>query len=270
MNKKLKFLIMFFLIIQCVFVIFNYCKAASGEKVSFSVSNATGKIGDEVSIDIKLNDRATFVSTNLVLNYDNEVLEYISHTEGEILKNGAMNIVKNNSEQGKVALGYVASPSEGDEIIYPGKILTIVFKLKSNLEKETDLKLECTSLKNKEGSNITSIITNGRIEKLKDNTNGNDNTNNNDSVTGDNNNSATDHNQSNIDTNSNNNNNNTNNNKPNIDNNNKPTTSIKPEEEEIQDDLPKAGISSTTTIILIILIFTSIILYYKNKSMEQI
>lgn len=165
MKIKLIRIIMFLVIIQGIFTTQNYCKANT-ETVDLSVSSAIGNVGDEITININLNNAAKFASTNLILNYNSKDLEYISYTEGEVLKTGAMNIVKNDSEKGKIAIGYVADPSSDDITIQSGNVLKIVFKLKSNLKQDTELKLECTSLKDKDGTDITSSITNGKIERV--------------------------------------------------------------------------------------------------------
>ena len=164
MKIKLIKIIMFLIIVEGIFTTHSYCQANT-ETVNLSVSSAIGNIGDEITININLNNTAKFASTNLILNYNSKDLEYVSYTKGKVLESGAMNIVKNNSEKGKIAIGYVADPSSNDTTIQSGSVLKIVFKLKSNLKQDTELKLECTSLKDKDGTDIASSITNGKIER---------------------------------------------------------------------------------------------------------
>ena len=165
MKIKLIRIIMFLSIIQGIFATQSYCQANT-ETVELSVSSAIGNVGDEIDININLNNTAKFAATNLILNYNSKDLEYVSYTKGEVLESGAMSIVKNDSEKGKIAIGYVADPSSNDITIQSGNVLKIVFKLKSNLKQDTELKLECTSLKDKDGTDITSSITNGKIERV--------------------------------------------------------------------------------------------------------
>ena len=130
MSRKLINIIIIFIMIQGVFAITSYCEA-SYDKASFSVSSATGDVGEEVSINVDLKNVSDFVSANLVLMYDTNVLEYVSYKEGKVLQDGAMKIVKNNSEEGKIAIGYVSNPSDEEQIVQSGNILSIVFKIKN-------------------------------------------------------------------------------------------------------------------------------------------
>ena len=255
MNRKIINIIMFFIIIQGIFAVSTYCQANS-EKVNLSVSSATAKVGDEVSIDINLNNNSNFVSANLILNYDTEELEYVSYTEGKVLKEGAMKIVKNNSETGKVAIGYVGNPTGDETTVESGNILKIVFKVKTNFEKETNLKLECTSLKDKDGADIASVITNGKIEKAasKDE---NSTENKNEEVT-DNEKDNNDNKVTNDDK------NNNNNKTPNNSNNNVTNNS------QAQTNIPHAGISEKIMLIMTCLILLSIFLYKKSEYIRGI
>ena len=232
MNRKIINIIVIFVIMQGIFLFYNIC-AASNEKVSFSVSNGVGKVGEEVSIEVKLNNDSNFSSANLVLNYNPEHLEYVSHAEGEVLKTGAMCIVKNNSETGKIAIGYIGDPSNTDITIKAGQILKVVFKIKSNIEETTELKLECTSLKNDAGNDIINTITNGKIEKeviANKPSEEDDSNNNNNKPSEDDNNNNNNNKPSEDDNRNNNNNNNNNTNKPSDDDNNNDTN--KPSEDD--------------------------------------
>ena len=130
MKKFLAKITIVLLIIQFISCIYNCCEAAS-ENVKFSVSSKSGKIGEKVSIDIDLNNISNFTSANLVLNYDITNLEFVSYESGEVLETGAMSIVKDNSELGKIAIGYVANPEKENEMVQPGNIVKLVFKIKA-------------------------------------------------------------------------------------------------------------------------------------------
>ena len=287
MNRKSINIIVIFIMIQVMFLFCNICEA-NNEKASFSVSNNVGKVGEEVSIEINLNNDSNFSSANLVLNYNPEHLEYVSHKEGEVLKTGAMCIVKNNSETGKIAIGYIGDPSNTGITIKAGQILKVVFKIKSNIEEVTELKLECTSLKNDAGNDIMNSIINGKIEKEviadipSDNNNNNDNNKPSDDNNNDNNKPSDDNNNDNNKP-SDDNNNNNDNNKPSDDNNNdnnKPSDddnsdNNKPAQDnntQAQNKIPHAGLSEKIQFIIIsiILISISIILYKKNEFMRDI
>ena len=178
MKKFLSKIILLLIIILGIGCIYNCCEAAS-ENAKFSVSSSTGKIGEQVSVDVNLNNSSNFTSANLVLNYDATNLEFISYESGEVLETGAMSIVKDNSEVGKIAMGYVANPEKANEIIQPGNIVKIVFKIKGTKVEENSLELECTSLKDDSGEEVTRIINNGKIKVVNSNNTTNENQSNN-------------------------------------------------------------------------------------------
>lgn len=250
MKKKL-ICIMIFIIVLEIFIGINHSEATS-RIVKMSVSSATGSIGNEVSIDINLDNVANLASANLVLNYDIEYLEYVSYTKGDVLNAGGMSIVKNNSDTGKIAIGYIGNPTNEDIIVQSGNILKVIFKLKSNFNNEANLTLESSSLKNSEGIDLEADITNGKIvidtNLPDDEENKEDQEDKDDEQNSDDNNNINDNksdNESKDDI---------------IDGEKKPTK------------LPESGLSNKSTFILtcIILAIISMILYKENKYMKDI
>lgn len=261
MKKKL-ICIMIFIIILEIFIGINYSEATS-RIVKLSVSSATGNAGNEVSIDINLDNVANLASANLVLNYDIEFLECVSYTKGDVLNAGGMSIVKNNSDTGKIAIGYIGNPTNEDIIVQKGNILKVIFKLKSNFKNESNLTLESISLKNGEGIDLDADITNGKIVIDTKLPNDEDEENKEDKEDIEDKEDKED-----IDSNQNSdNNNNINDNKS--DNEGK-DDSI--DDEKKPTKLPESGLSSESTFILtsIILAIISMILYKKNKYMKDI
>lgn len=120
----------------------------------FSVTNAQGIQGEEVTINISLNKEIEFASADFTLKYDTSKLEYVKYTELDIFKKSAMNIVKNNTDTGKIAIGYVSNPDATSLVKSPGQMLSITFKIKSNIEETTKIDIDCTSLKKDSGENI--------------------------------------------------------------------------------------------------------------------
>lgn len=142
----------------------------------FSVSSGSAKSGEEITIDINLDSESDFVSADLVLNYDTKKLQFVKYQEGQVLKEGAMNIVKDNPESGKIAIGFVANPTISNQIRSIGNMLSITFKIISTVDDVTELRLECTSLKNDNGNDIENTVNDGTIS-IKANTGLNNNSN---------------------------------------------------------------------------------------------
>ena len=149
MMNKIKVSLLLILFICAVHVSVN---AADAE--IFGTTNAQGAKDEEVTIYLSLNKELEFASADLTLKYDTSKLEYVKYTELDILKKGAMHIVKNNSDTGKIAIGYVSNPETATTAKEPGNILGITFKIKSNVAETTKIDIECTSLKKDSGENI--------------------------------------------------------------------------------------------------------------------
>lgn len=148
MNKKL---ISINLILLVLFLLSNTSNAAGAN--AFTMTNGRGSYGQEVAITIKLNQQMEFANCDLTLEYDNSKIEYVRYNNLDIFKKSAMHIVENNSNNGKIAIGYVASPESTNQVINPGDMLSLTFKIKSNVSETTRLSLKCTSLKKDSGEN---------------------------------------------------------------------------------------------------------------------
>ncbi len=149
----------------------------------FSVTSAKGKKGDEVTVVISLDKELEFAAADLTLEYDPTKLEYVKYTELELFEASAMNITKNNSDNGKIAIGYVSNPDTATEKKNPGKMVSITFKIKSGANENTNLVLKCTTLKTDSGesvptSNAYAVITieNGSGGSSNNNNNNGSNT----------------------------------------------------------------------------------------------
>lgn len=174
MKKIIKILFLFFI----VSYIFSIDVNAADSNI-FSVTEATGSMGEEVTIYINLDKKIEFASADLVLEYDKTKLEFVKYEELEVLKQAAMNIVKDNSDTGKIAIGYVSNPESNDLTKNPGKMLSITFKILTSKEENANLKLSVVSLKKDNGENIEASNINSKIKIVtKENKNQNvDNTN---------------------------------------------------------------------------------------------
>lgn len=142
----------------CILIIISICiltkNAYAADTNIFSVTNATGSIGEEVTIYINLDKELEFASADLILEYDTSKLEFIKYNELDIFKKSAMNIAKNNSDTGKIAIGYVSNPDGASLVKSPGQMLSITFKIKNEESDTIKLNLQCTSLKKDNGESI--------------------------------------------------------------------------------------------------------------------
>lgn len=141
-----------FLIIMCMCIYSKNVYAADSN--IFSITSATGSKGEEVTVYISLDKEVEFASADLILEYDTSKLEFIKYDELDILKKSAMNIVKNNADTGKIAIGYVSNPDDASLVKRPGQMLSITFKIKNIEFNTTKLNLQCKSLKKDSGEDI--------------------------------------------------------------------------------------------------------------------
>lgn len=181
MKKTIK---LFFLIIMAICIISVNTSVKAADSNIFSITNATGSKDEEVTVYISLEQQLEFAAADLVIEYDPLKLEYVKYTELEIFKKSAMNIVKDNANTGKIAIGYVSNPTAADLTKQPGQMLSITFKIKSDSEETIKLNLKCTSLKNDAGESINVADKQSEIivkSQTSNNTNNNANNSNNNS-----------------------------------------------------------------------------------------
>lgn len=190
MKKTIK---LFFLIIMAICIIGVSTSVKAADSNIFSITNATGAKDEEVTVYISLEQQLEFAAADLVIEYDPLKLEYVKYTELEIFKKSAMNIVKDNADTGKIAIGYVSNPTAADLTKQPGQMLSITFKIKSDSEETIKLNLKCTSLKNDAGESINVADKQSEIivkSQTSNNTNNNANNSNNNSSSNNNENST--------------------------------------------------------------------------------
>lgn len=133
-------------------------------EAQFKVENITTEKGQEFEIEIELLNTENFVAANFEYNYDSSKIEYVSYKVGDALKNGAMTMVNNDKENSKILIGYIANPEEKDKNIRAGKIVTLTFKAKDNIEiQKIENTFDCTTLKKEDGTDINFEIEQGII-----------------------------------------------------------------------------------------------------------
>lgn len=154
----------------------------------FTITDASGHVGDEVTLIISLDKELEFAAADLTVEYDTSKLEYVKYTGLNILNQSAMNIVKNNTETGKVAIGYVSNPDSNDLNKKPGQMLSVTFKIKNGASGTINVNLKCTTLKKDNGDSIPVNDAQATITVLEsENNNSNSNPGNNNNNNGNNN-----------------------------------------------------------------------------------
>ncbi len=160
------------ILITCIFS--SSVSAVSSD--IFSMTGASGSKDDEVTVYISLDKEIEFAAADLVLEYDASKLEFVKYEELDVIQKAAMNIVNNNSDTGKIAIGYVSNPSSATKAKAPGKMLSIVFKIKVDSNEKIRLNLKCTTLKKDSGEDIQVSDAQAEISVTKKSSGSNNNT----------------------------------------------------------------------------------------------
>ena len=246
---RIKMCLSILLVLLTTFIIAIPVRAADSD--IFSITDATGKQNDEVTVYINLDKELEFAAADLTIEYDKTKLEYVNYTQLEILNKSAMHIVNNNDDTGKIAIGYVSNPNPSDLIKNPGQVLSITFRIKTDTEETTKLNMVCTSLKTDAGESINvaskqSTVTILAQSNNNSNNNSKSNNSNNNNVNG-NNNTSYNNNSSNSNTN----NSYSNNNKSVVNNNSE--TNNNENNTNAKTTLPKTGLNLNSIILMIVI-----------------
>ena len=123
--------------------------------------------GNEVEVNIKLQNNVDFSAANFILTYDSNILEYKRYTVGDTLKktDGSTNgtVLINESINGEIKIGYMSDATQASETKKVGTMLKLVFLVKSGAGNTSDIELEATTLKKDDGTNVSANITNGKL-----------------------------------------------------------------------------------------------------------
>ena len=172
MNKKIRTILLLgaiILILASIYIIIikkqeNEDIKVEEEKVTFEISDITANANDEITINIKMIEDASFVAGNFELLYDSEKMEYIKYEKGQILEEAAMSIVNNNESDSKVSIAYVSDPQNETNCIPKGELIKITFKINETVSNtKISPQFECSTLKDKEGNDIKFTINQGTI-----------------------------------------------------------------------------------------------------------
>lgn len=123
--------------------------------------------GNEIEVNINLQNSVDFSAANFTLTYDSTILKYTGYTIGNSLKksNGTINgeVAINANISGKIEIGYMSEATQESETKSKGKLFTIRFKVNSGEGTSTDIKLDAKTLKRHDGSDVVANIKDGKL-----------------------------------------------------------------------------------------------------------
>ena len=164
MKKKVILTILISLIIFTILLPYALeSKVVAQNTVDFEVSSKTTAEGEQITISVDMKDASNFAAGNFTLNYDKSKLKYISSTKGQVLEDGMMAMIENNDVAGKISIAYTADPENKTQLKQAGNLFTVTFKVIGGKGTNADLKLQCTTLKVKDGTAIPYTIKQGTI-----------------------------------------------------------------------------------------------------------
>lgn len=156
MKKKIIFIML------VLFPIFVY----ADEKTIFSLNEVTASPGNNVTINLNLNNNQEFGVLTVRIHYDQTKLEFVS-SELNGLTNGIIHGVDDNNEKGLIAL-YGISLNSKKLMNDNGNILTIEFKIKEDAKEDIPLELEIVDFGLDESKSLEYESKNGIIHIKSD------------------------------------------------------------------------------------------------------
>lgn len=131
--KKAISLIFTFLILVSAFSISAFAES----KTTLSLTSETVYAGEEFTLNLFISDNSKMSGAVIDINYDKNMLEYVSAEQGGILDESANISIKNiDGETAKVRFTYLAPASS---VTSEGVIMSITFKALSNATGNADL-----------------------------------------------------------------------------------------------------------------------------------
>ncbi len=113
--------------------------AFAESKAKLSLTSETVYAGEEFTLNLFISDNSKMSGAVIDINYDKNILEFVSAEQGAILDKTANISIKNiDGENAKVRFTYLAPNSS---VTSEGVIMSVTFKALANATGNTDLKL---------------------------------------------------------------------------------------------------------------------------------
>jgi len=145
-----------------LFPIFIYAE----ETTVFSLSELTASPGNNVTVNLNIENKQEFGVLTAKIYYDNTKLTYVS-SELKGLDNSALNGVEKNQDKGLIAV-YAINLSKNKLMKDNGNILTIEFKIDENANEDIALTLEIKDFGLVDSTSFNYITKNGIIHIKND------------------------------------------------------------------------------------------------------
>ncbi len=131
--KKILSLVLTLLVLSSLFSISAFAES----EVKLSLTSETVYAGEEFTLNLFISDNSKMSGAVIDVNYDKNVLEFVSAEQGAILDNSANISIKNiDGEKAKVRFTYL---SPNSSVTSEGVIMSITFKALANATGNTDL-----------------------------------------------------------------------------------------------------------------------------------
>ena len=131
--KKILSLVLTFLMLMSLLSVSAFAES----EVKLSLTSETVYAGEEFTLNLFISDNSKMSGAVIDVNYDKNVLEFVSAEQGAILDKSANISIKNiDGEKAKVRFTYLAYNSS---VTAEGTIMSITFKALNNATGNTDL-----------------------------------------------------------------------------------------------------------------------------------
>lgn len=165
---KLKiFVSILILMTMCSLLNITNFKSMAATTANIVVDTKNVVQGNEVEVNISLQNNVEFSAANFVLSYDASKIEYKGYTVGNTLKrtDGSINgtILLNEKTSGIIKIGYISDATETSEIKSAGQLLKLKFSVNSGAGTSLKIELEATTLKKEDGTDVATNIKNGNL-----------------------------------------------------------------------------------------------------------
>ena len=134
---------------------------------TFSIDEISASAGNNITVDLNMDNNQEFSVLTIKVHYDNTKLEYISSEMYGL--NATLRGTDKNSDKGIVAL-YAINLNSSKKMNDSGKIMTIEFKIKDDVTVDLPLNIEIKDFSADETNKLKYKVKDGLI-KIKNNVN---------------------------------------------------------------------------------------------------
>lgn len=153
-NKTLKAIVMLLVMVVLCGIAFT-SNAAVAEAKKLTVTSATGKAGDTVTVEVKTTSDVKIPELSVLLKFDSSKLQFVSRKAVKLEE--SMVMAEYNEQEGGVSLGIANSLDEGELVKAGTVLLTVEFKILTGATGNVPLTLICDDT-TVATSNVTVVV----------------------------------------------------------------------------------------------------------------